>query len=101
LLQTIQEFAKKYGIWAALFISLLLWVINGYERRECEYVAHEKEYHRIIADNTKVMQDSQTLMKDSQQNLKENTELMKGYKMILDVKLDQISSELEKLRQGR
>ena len=34
MLKDIQEFAKKYGIWAALFISLLIFMLNGYERRE-------------------------------------------------------------------
>lgn len=94
MVQTIQDFAKKYGIWAALFISLLVWMINGYEKREVEYQSHEEEYHKIISDNTKVMQDSQRLMQD-------NTKIMEGYKVILEVKLDQIQKEIELIRGGK
>lgn len=33
-LGTLQDIAKKYGIFAALFIALLAFVLNGYEKRE-------------------------------------------------------------------
>jgi hypothetical protein len=31
---TLQGIAKKYGIFAALFVALLVFVLNGYEKRE-------------------------------------------------------------------
>lgn len=94
MMETIQTFAKKYGIWAALFITLLVWMINGYEKRETEYMAHEAEYHKVISDNTQVMKDNTAVM----QELSKTNE---GFKLILDVKLDSIQKELQLIRGGK
>jgi hypothetical protein len=32
------DIAKKYGIFAALFIGLLVFVLNGYQERERAYI---------------------------------------------------------------
>lgn len=85
------EFAKKYGIWAALFIVLLIYVLNGYEAREAKYMAHESEYHKIIDSNNKIMTEAQRQMSEQQKTLE-------GFKLILEVKLDQIQKELEMLK---
>ena len=90
MVESIQTFAKKYGIWAALFITMLIWTINGYENREKVFEAHEQEYHKIIADNTRVMQENTKVMNDS-------NELMKGYKTILEIKLEQIQKDIERI----
>jgi hypothetical protein len=38
MLKDAQEMAKKYGIWATLFIGLLIFVLNGYDTREKAYI---------------------------------------------------------------
>lgn len=79
---------KAIGIFGVLFIALLIWTMQGYEKREVEYLKHDAEYHQIISDNTRVMQDNSKLMVDMQKT-------NEGLKTILDVRLAQIEKLLD------
>lgn len=91
MLEDIFNYIKKWGIFAVLFVGLLYWTIQGYEKREDKYIAHEQEYHEIVEGNQKIIERNQTLMTEHQKQLE-------GFKVIIDVKLDAIQKELEKLR---
>lgn len=80
---------KAIGIFGVLFIALLIWTMQGYDRRENEYIKHDAEYHQIISDNTKVMQENTTIMKDLQKT-------NEGFKTIIEVKLAGIEKILDR-----
>jgi hypothetical protein len=80
---------KAIGIFGVLFIVLLAWTMQGYEKREAEYLSHDSEYHQIISDNTRVMQENTTIMKDLQKT-------NEGFKQIIEVKLAGIEKILDR-----
>jgi hypothetical protein len=52
MLKDILEVAKKYGLWAALFICLLIYVLSGYETREnalMNYLNKQAEINMKVA----------------------------------------------------
>jgi hypothetical protein len=85
------EYVKKWGIFAVLFCGLFVWTISNYEKREVSFIQHEAEYHKIIADNQKIVSENQKLMGEYQKQLE-------GFKVIIDVKLEAIQKEIEKIR---
>lgn len=78
---------KQKNIFVILFIGVLIWTAQGYDRREKEYVAHDEEYHKIISDNTRVMQDNTRIMQEMQKT-------NEGFKNIIEIKLTQIEGIL-------
>lgn len=94
LFKEIFEYIKKWGIFAVLFCGLLWWTISGYETREKEFMQHEEQYHKIVSENQTIITKAQSQM-DAQQKT------LEGFKVILDVKLEQIQKEIENLRKDR
>jgi uncharacterized protein YpmB len=86
---------KQKFIFTVLFVALMIWTIQNYEKRETEYIKHESEYHKIISDNTDVMRENTAVMKDNTAVMKEMQKTNEGFKMIVDVKLAQIEKILD------
>ena len=51
----ILSLAINYGIWAALFVSLMIYVLRDSKKRECKY----QETIDKLADSLKIVEDIQ------------------------------------------
>lgn len=91
MLKEFFDYAKKWGIFAVLFCSLLLWTMNTYERRETEYIKHEQEYHKIVSDSQRIIMDNQVIMKEYQKQLQ-------GFKEIIDIRLSVIQQDVANIK---